>query len=418
MFQTFFGPEFIAVLNQTLRILGVVWDLVPLWAPIVLGIVFWKTWITYRRTDYLADQEKVLLEIKIPRSLEKTPKAMEIVLEAMQQTGGEATFIDRWWKGGVRAWFSLELVSIGGDIHFFIWTWDKYRDLIEHNIYSQYPDVEIHDVSDYTHFLEYDREKHSLWGCEFALTKDDPYPIKTYVDYGIDKAVKEEEKVDPLTPVIEYLGSIGPGEQVWIQILVRAHKKKIKPGHFFKKYDWKEQGEQIINDLLQRDPDTKTPKKTTSDSTFSMGPKLTKEEENIANAIHRAISKNAFDTGVRGIYIADEDKFKGVRISGLIGSVRQYSSNTLNGFKPTRGLVGFDYPWQDIKEIRQNRVRRQLFDAYRKRSYFYPPYKRPPFILNTEELATMYHFPDNITQTPTLQRIESKKAEAPTNLPT
>ncbi len=38
----------------------------------------------------------------------------------------------------------------------------------------------------------------SIWGCEFKFTKGDGYPIKTYVDYGLDKDPKEEYKVDPL----------------------------------------------------------------------------------------------------------------------------------------------------------------------------------------------------------------------------
>ncbi len=40
-------------------------------------------------------------------------------------------------KGQVRTWFSLELVSIGGEIHFFIWGRRKFADLIETQIYSQ-----------------------------------------------------------------------------------------------------------------------------------------------------------------------------------------------------------------------------------------------------------------------------------------
>jgi hypothetical protein len=45
------------------------------------------------------------------------------------------------------------------------------------------------------------------------------------------------------------------------------------------------------------------------------------------------------------------------------------------------------------------------------------PFKSPHFVLNTEELATMFHFPGGVAATPTFNRIESRKAEAPTNLP-
>jgi hypothetical protein len=42
---------------------------------------------------------------------------------------------------------------------------------------------------------------------------------------------------------------------------------------------------------------------------------------------------------------------------------------------------------------------------------------KPSFILNTEELATLYHFPGQVAATPSFKRISSTKAEAPTNLP-
>src|SRR3989344_7943639 len=63
-------------------------------------------------------------------------------------------------------------------------------------------------------------------GMEFVLAKPDPYPLKTYIDYGLHElATEEEQKTDPITSIIELLGSISPDEQLWLQILIRATKK-------------------------------------------------------------------------------------------------------------------------------------------------------------------------------------------------
>ena len=93
-----------------------------------------------------------------------------------------------------------------------------------------------------------------MWGTEFKLSKDDAYPIKTYIDYGLDDNPKEEHKIDPLTPVLEFLGSIGPSEQVWIQILVMSTMKRFKkPGAWFKKQDWRGSADALIHKLMKRD---------------------------------------------------------------------------------------------------------------------------------------------------------------------
>jgi len=103
-------------------------------------------------------------------------------------------------------------------------------------------------------------------------------------------------------------------------------------------------------------------------------------------------------------------------IYSLLGAFRQYSSNELNGFGVSHA-TSYDYPWQDYKDIRATKLKKKIFDAYKRRSYFYLPYKKKPFVLNAEELATIYHFPGGVAETPTFGRVVSKKAEPPANLP-
>ena len=67
---------------------------------------------------------------------------------------------------------------------------------------------------------------------------------------------------------------------------------------------------------------------------------------------------------------------------------------------------------------RRYKEKQYMLDAYKRRMYFYKPYKKHAFVLNTEELATIYHFPGGVSGTPTFTRIDSRKAEAPANLPT
>jgi len=393
-------------------------DMTPYWLPVALGFIFWKLWIHYIQAKHIAKIEWIVLEVRLPRDVFKPPLAMELVLNALYQTGGAATWVDRIWLGKVRTWFSLEMVSLGGTLRFFIRAPKFFKNLVESQIYAQYAQAEVNEVPDYTDHISFDdtlgkKPEWSMWGCEFKLSKPDPYPIKTYVDYGLDRGDKEEYKVDPLTSTMELLGSIGPDEQLWIQILVQATKKRFdKPGTWTGKRDWKDEGVDLIA-KLREDAKKKGSVGDEEGTTFTA---MTKGEMNVISAIERSVSKLGFDCGVRGIYLAKKEVFNAINIVGLVGAFKQYGSADLNGFRPS-WVTSFDYPWEDFRGIRASKKRIKMLSAYKMRSFFYPPFKRKPFVLNTEELATIYHFPGGVAETPSFARIESKKTEPPVNLP-
>ncbi|MBX4195515.1 hypothetical protein KW796_00960 [Candidatus Parcubacteria bacterium] len=387
----------------------------PLWiTAFVVGFLF-DIWIELKRREWVRKQGSVLLEIKLPREMSKSPQAMELFLNTLYNPIS-GSLIKVYVEGAMRPWFSLELVSIGGSVHFFIWCHEGYRRRVEAQLYAQFPNIEIHEASDYSLGVHRDPEKITFgWFGQFALTKPDPYPIKTYVDYGLDKDPKEEFKNDPLVAVLEFLGSMRKGEQAWIQILIRAHTKEgLKLGRIITKPDWRDNVKKEIKKILKegilKDKDDKT-----VDSTKH----LSQGQKDVISAIERTTGKTAFDTMIRATYFADKEVYSPTNIGGLIGSMSQFGSGALNGFKPGFS-ASFEYPWQDPFGKEKAQRERQLLEAYKRRSFFAPPFKNfngKPFILTTEELATIFHFPGGVAATPTLQRIPSKKAEAPANLP-
>lgn len=388
----------------------------PIWAPIFFGALCFKLWMRYIRADFVVKAGSVLLEIKIPKETFKSPLAMEIFFTSLYQTGS-ATFSELYWKGKVRPWFSFELVSIGGQVKFFIWAHKKFRDLIEAQLYAQYPSIEIREAEDYMASAKADHINYPMWATYFKLTKESIYPIKTYVDYGLDKDPKEEFKIDPMTSVLEYLGSLRKGEQAWIQIIIQAHRKLTNKNDavLFTKHDWKEKVRHEIEKIREE-----SISKTRKDSEFPGMPNPTKGQQNIIAALERSVSKFPFEACIRGLYIAEKETFNPINITGLIGSFRQYSSNDdVNGFK-LGWFTDFDYPWQDFRRRRRTRAEKEMLEAIKLRSFFQPPFKnfeQTPIILNTEELATIFHFPGSVAATPTFERIPSKRAEPPANLP-
>src|SRR3990167_3963338 len=125
-------------------------------APILSAVLLWQIYLLYIRSRYIKNQEWVLLEIKIPKEIMKSPRAMELLLEIFYQTY-EGELIDKYIKGSIRSWFSLELVSIGGKIHFYFYVPKFFHNLVESRIYSQYPEAEVITCDrDYTEDVTFD----------------------------------------------------------------------------------------------------------------------------------------------------------------------------------------------------------------------------------------------------------------------
>lgn len=397
----------------------------PILAAVFLGVVFFDVWLRYIRLRTFLKRKYALLDLKLPKDTFKSPLAMETVLHALHNTA-DGNWFGQYWKGETRPWYSLEIISIEGQVKFIIWTEDARKKNLMSALYSQYPGIEIREIEDYAKDVQYDPKIWKIWATEFEFTKkdnSDAYPIKTYVDYGLDKDPKEELKVDPLTHMIEWLGSLRPNEQAWIQFVIRAHKKEQrKPGHLFKQTDaWKDKAEKEINKILLRDPKTKVAGKIDEKTGLSARPVITRGEEEIVTALERSISKLPFDVCVRTLYIAKREIFDTpFGIGGIISSLKQFNTEHLNGFKPSgkwMNKIG-DYPWQDYKNTRRTYLSNSVLKAYRRRSAFYPPYANSKvLVMNTEELATVFHFPGSVAATPTLERVPSKKGEAPSNLP-
>ncbi len=383
--------------------------------------MFYEIWMRYVRTKFVTAIDAVLLELRIPKEITKSPLAMDVFLNTLYQTfSGLYTTV--FLKGSVRAWFSLEIVSLGGNVKFFIWTPKWAKNSIESQMYSQYPNVEIMEAEDYSMKFSFDPLVNNLNGGHLGLNKPDPYPIKTYIDYGLDQDPKEEHKIDPITLLIEQLGSMKPQEQGWIQILVQAHKSEgAKEGRIFKKKeDWKKEAKEEIKKIIKESvfaPD-KDAEGVAARHDYS---KLSPSEKDVILAIERSLSKNAFDTMIRVIYSAPKEVFSPGGAPGLIDIFKlQFGSKVLNSFKKEWGPT-YDYVWQDFKGKKTIDNKKKLLDAYQRRSFFHQPYKNwhgKPFVLTTEELATIFHFPGEVSKTPTFERILSRKGEAPSNLPT
>jgi hypothetical protein len=393
-----------------------VWAFLVAFAPFVLPallfMVFWSFWLEYiRQYDYWSTSHTVL-EIRLPEEITQSPYAAELFFRVLYQTGEEDTEVNSYYKGNTKPWFSCEIVSTEGVVKFYVWTRSRYKEIIKSQLYAHYPTVQVVEVPDYTLNMPFDLNKMDLWGIEQALQKPDPYPIMTYVNWGLDKASEKEEfKTDPLNSIIEFFGSLGPGEHMWSQIIIRGHSNKKEVAKYHAELDISEWIKKETEELGKPYMNEK------GQINFASAPEGTKEQ---IKAIQTKEFKQMFEVGIRTIYLAKKEN-KQSRNAGIPTAFRSFehgsSGRGLNGFKPIFYLGPFDWPWQDFMGIRRRMLKKKLYDGYVTRQYFYSPFQDDFIFLNTEELATIWHLPGKVAHTPTLVRMPSRRAEAPANLP-
>jgi len=387
-----------------------------------LAILALKLWSHYKKETTALEAKWTLLEIQIPREIAKSPSAMELFFSN--------TF-------DPKLWFSLEMVSIDGRVHFYIRTQNNIKDLVQTQIYAQYPQAKVVEIEDYVFDIpKYDKNGDwYVWGCEYSKKKDDFLPLKTYKAYGEEMraGTKEEFKVDPITPIIELLGSLSKGQQLWIQILAKHSGKKYYSKKKEKKVEFSEAAPEFLLELLK--PYTKVQKNEKGETDLDI--RTPKTIEPVVKAVSEQLGQLHFECGIRVIALSDkkiitEDQFNGLSRSAKL-IFRQFTlanSNELERINTTE----FEDAWKDPIGTTMNKFKRRLLDSYRLRMFFHPPMildlefpkwlkifaptgKPKVFVLSSEELASIFHFPGMVSETPSFKRVETKIAKPPSNLP-
>ncbi|MBI2033962.1 MAG: hypothetical protein HYT13_02595, partial [Candidatus Liptonbacteria bacterium] len=137
----FFPPFVEGLVRSIADVWNATWWVV---LPLTSGLLFWEFWVFYIRFRFIKAITWILLDIKIPKNILQTPKAMEQVFAAAHAPYSYGLkFFEKYWEGKVEYWMSFEMVSLGGDVHFYLRLPKQFRNLMESAIYAQYPSAEI-----------------------------------------------------------------------------------------------------------------------------------------------------------------------------------------------------------------------------------------------------------------------------------
>lgn len=410
----------------------------------LLLLVLYMLYYLYKHEiqhQFVHNQDWVFLHVKGPKENLTSTLAVEQIFQQFHTLHAGLTFAQKNIEGAIQLWYSFEIISMGGKVSFIIRVPKARKTFVESAIYAEYPTAEISETEDYMKHMEYDPDKSEfdVFGTEFKLVEKQFLPIKTYKDFEHSSA--EQQIIDPLSPIFEGMAKIEPHEFYGIQILAQPLQDE----------EWKEKADNYAKELTGEEPEHEMTiwkflmkpfdafahfslKKAIIESGShgheekSNGPKnnwmsMTDVEKERVNLIQNKVGKSGFKVKIRHLYLAPKDKFDKNKRAMFIGAFRTFGSAQSNKLKPdvSKTWTGVDYIISpSLEEPYINWVvdhrKRMVFKGYKDRDIHIG---LPGQIMNSEELATIYHWPltVNTAITPAVEKIESKKAQAPANLP-
>jgi hypothetical protein len=356
------------------------------WMPIVAVLVF-LTWRNYRRIEEFTPAESVLLVLEIPRTNDKQELAAEQLFASLHGILRDNKELRL--SGGQQEHISFEIASVNGQIRFYVWVPKTLQSFVEGQIYSQYPTVQIHQANeDYT---EHERDHEVAYSTELTLTTDEFLPIRTFQNF----------EVDPLAGVTGTLAKLETtGEELWIQVLARPIPD-----------DWQHAADRYINNIksgrglslpglggsmqwivgilgaLWQPPEQGVGQSTAVE--------LSDRDKTRISEAEKKATKLGYEVKIRLVYMGESNTNAKLRMQALVGTFKQFNSTNLNGFRAVKGAFG-----------------KEFLEKYRKRAFY-----GDGFILNIEELASVFHLPHTNVETPNIVWASAKTAEPPSKLP-
>ncbi len=306
------------------------------------------------------NREKVALEFVT--LLVRVPKDNETKIDAAEQLFASLYSLK---KNGFFSWaqaedlFSFELVALQEEISFYMNCPKRIRDLVEKQIHGAYPNADIKETDEVNIFSK----KGKVAFTSIKLEKSTFLPIKMYKDLP----------TDGLSLLTSALSKMGPGEGAIVQILLQPESRS-----------WQNRGRSYISAQKKRESDPKN-------ATYTNDPK---EMEMIS----QKIEKPGFKTSIRIVVSAQNEYVADSHLSNITGAFAQYSS-AYNLFKRPKIIL--------LKQL-------FMIDfIYR----YMPIFGHGTFILNSEELATIFHLPNKTVETHHIRYLNAKNAPAPHNIP-
>lgn len=308
------------------------------------------------------------------------------IISSTLQTGFKSAFYGQRHVG-------FEMVCLHGVVNLYAAVPVSLVEVVKQAVVSAYPSARLEEVADYNLFNKVGGINGTIGG-ELTLKEKFAYPIATYRDI----------KRDPMQSVLNALSALDKQDGVGIQILIRPAKQgwtKEASDFASKKRKGKEkkkgaaQGFWYVNQTiaaLSKPPEDK------ADSGGSPGSNLSSHQQEVLDTIDAKTKHPGFETTIRIIVSSNISQRAHDILSNVVASFALFDAPGKNGFSWSLA--------QDIEQFTTGYIMR-----------FFPQH-HDKNILNSVELATLFHFPQQEDiPTSQLSRQDSKQVDGPRNVP-
>lgn len=287
--------------------------------------------------------------------------------------------------------FGFEIVGLKGFVHFYAAVPVSMVEIVKQAVVSAYPAARLEEVAEHNIFSPVGKITGTIGG-ELTLKESFAYPIATYQDL----------KRDAMQSLLSSLSMLDKDDGAGIQILLRPADPswmKRAQGIASKKRKGKEgkKGGALIGEWGKQLATAAVKPPEDKSKGGDDKPTLSSHEQSTLDAIDQKTAYPGYEVLIRVVVSSNITQRAQAILANVVAAFSLFDAPGRNGFKYT--------PSNDIESF---------VTAYILRFF---PQESNQNILNTVELATIFHFPDqkNIP-TSQLSRQDSKQVDGPRNI--
>jgi len=320
----------------------------------IIFIIFFKNFIRGVKESSMEKKslKSVIYEVRVPKNTEVEIQAADQMFSNLLGISEELSGLKKLFSA--RSFVSFEIVALPNTIRFYVVTPIYLSGTVEKQINAIYPEAEVIACNEYNIFAQDTRVAFT----SLRLKAEDYKSIRTYQDLTTDS----------ISGITTAMSKLDEGEALAMQIVATSAGS-----------EWRNKGKSYVRKVRDNNANPEKPKINV--------------DEDVLASIEKKCELGGFNVDIRLVSSSPSAEKARMNLETLLRAFDQFNKEGSNGFRKSQKI--------DKRQFVKDFI------------YRFP---RESFVLNTAELATIYHFPNQNIKTPNIHWLLAKRAPAPTEV--